>query len=818
MIGISVTDFVAPLEPTGSLDASFSPRLEEDAMREGARLHQRIQKRLAKEEADLQAEVPLSLTVEREGFAMLVRGRLDVLLPGILEEIKTTLQPAPLLRRLALEPDHIYAQQARMYAWMHHALTGEVLACRLRVVSILDGAETLVDVPFDPEVFGAFVEAQLEAHHAKHLRELARAEARREIGQLLSFPFSEPRPGQKTLMAKAAEALARGERLLAQAPTGLGKTAALLYPALEKALAEHGRVFYATPRNSQHGVAEAFVRRLREAGHGVASVTVRAKEKVCPQEEVHCTPDACPRALGYYDRLKASGAVSELMAQGCADAAAVADVADRHRLCPFELSLDAALEADVVIGDYNYAFSPNASLQRFFGSPEAAARMTVLVDEAHNLPARAQDWFSPCLDRAALEALGRIWKGTKAGSLRRRFKAQLKRCLALLDAIHEEGPSPVPCLFDDSESTPALRPKETRPQRRDGIHREVTVEPGPFFGEEQRLGKLLAQAAAEGAALTLSHPLVQLDHAWRAFCSVLRDMGPVHRLTWIPPGRLQITCLDASAHLGARLQELGGAVLFSATLKPFPFYARLSGLDEAVATAVEVASPFPTAHRRVLIVPQISTLFRRRSTEIPRIADFLNRVLPLRHGNYLIFFPSFAFLDAVAPLLDLPGFTVACQPRKASAEALDHLLATLRETQGAVVLAVMGGSLSEGIDLPGEALVGCVVVGPPLPPFDLERRLAKEHFDAQGLPAEAYAYIYPAMARAVQAAGRVIRTPEDRGLLIFLDGRFLEPDYAACFPEHWFREGPREAVSGAILRDVAAFWDSGSAIDAASDA
>lgn len=772
---MGVTDFVAPLEPTGSLDASFAPRLEEDAMREGARLHQRIQKRLAQEHPGVQAEVPLSLALEREGFGILVRGRLDVLLPGMLEEIKTTLQPAPLLRRLALDPDHVFARQARMYAWMHHGTTGEVLACRLRVVSLLDGTETLVDVPFDPEAFGAFVAAQLEAHHARHLRELARAEARRGIGQRLSFPFDPPRPGQEALMARAAEALAAGERLLAQAPTGLGKTAALLHPALERALGEHGRVFYATPRNSQHGVAEAYVRRLREAGHGIASVTVRAKEKVCPQDEVHCTPEACPRALGYYDRLKASGAVAELLACGCADAGAVQAVADRHLLCPFELSLDAALEADVVIGDYNYAFSPNASLQRFFGSPEAAARMTVLVDEAHNLPARAQDWFSPCLDRAALGALAKPWKGPKAGSLRRRFKAQLKRCLALLEDL-------------------------------DGAHREVEVEPGPFFGEEQRLGKLVAAGAAEGVALTLSHPLVQLHHAWRAFCSVLREFGPTHRLTWIPPGRLQLTCLDASDHLGARLKAVGGAVLFSATLKPFAFYARLSGLEPDHAAVLEVPSPFPAAHRKVLLVPQISTLFRRRSAEIPRIADFLNRVLSLHRGNYLVFFPSFDFLDAVQAHLSLPGFTVAAQPRRATAEALDGLLSSLRADQGVVVLAVMGGSLSEGVDLPGEALVGCVVVGPPLPPFDLERRLAREHFEAQGLPGASYAYTFPAMARAVQAAGRVIRTPEDRGLLVFLDGRFLDPDYASCFPEDWFREGPREAISTAILADVQAFW------------
>ena len=219
-----------------------------------------------------------------------------------------------------------------------------------------------------------------------------------------------------------------------------------------------------------------------------------------------------------------------------------------------------------------------------------------------------------------------------------------------------------------------------------------------------------------------------------------------------------------------------------------------------------MASPFPPEHRLVLVVPQVSTLYRRREAEIPRVAEFLSRVLPLRRGNYLVFFPSFDFLERTRPLLDLPDFQVLAQPRQASPADLEALLAGLRGERGQVVLAVQGGSLSEGVDLPGEALIGCVVVGPPLPPFDLERRLVKEHFDRRFGNGEDYAYAFPAMAKAVQAAGRVIRGPEDRGLIIFLDGRFLEPAYAQCLPQDWFRESPSEGVSRSILADVRRFW------------
>jgi len=287
---------------------------------------------------------------------------------------------------------------------------------------------------------------------------------------------------------------------------------------------------------------------------------------------------------------------------------------------------------------------------------------------------------------------------------------------------------------------------------------------------------------------------------WSEFSAILRERTDAHLITWTPPGRLQITCVDASLHLAERFEPLAGAVLFSGTLKPFDYYARLSGLTKPLCE--EISSPFPAEHRCLLVVPQVSTLYRRRDQETPRIAQFLSRVLPLRHGNYLVFFPSFEFLEKTLPFLDLPGFRILVQPRRATAEALDQILTSLAEERGLVVLAVQGGSLSEGIDLPGEALIGSVIVGPPIPPFDLERRLTKDYFDASCGEGEAFTYIYPAMAKAIQAAGRVIRGPEERGLLAFLDPRFLEPAFAQCFPKDWFQESPQEAVSDKILADV----------------
>jgi len=768
----SVRDFVLPLEPTGSLDASLSFQMEEDAAAQGTRLHTKVQKRLQRDHPELQSERTVLWSCEREDFECAVRGRMDVFIPGpepILEEIKTTFQAPGLLRALAANPLHPFAQQVRMYAWIHAQKSEAVPTCRLRVISLLDESETLLAVPFDVESFTDWVEAQIQGLHQQQLLALERASERRDIGSQLHFPFEAPRPGQEQLLALVGDSLRKGQRLLVQAPTGLGKTAAVLYPGLLRALAEDLRVFYLTPRNSQHAVAEAFVRRLRQAGHPLRSITLRAKERVCPQDEVHCHPDACPRAKGYYDRLKESGALERLKELGCADSASIQALADEHLLCPFELSLDASRNADVIIGDYNYGLSPSATLQRFFSEEEAQARNILLIDEAHNLPSRAASWFSPVLDPPQLLALKKAWRGRS--SLKGTFSKQVDRCVKLINA--HAGP-----------------------------HRQLDVDGSLFNAEEQRIRKQLAKAAAGGTDLPPSHPLVQLFRIWSEFCGVLRERTEAHLLTWMD--RLQITCVDASPYLAECFRPLAGAVLFSGTLKPFDYYARLSGIPEP--RCEEIASPFPAEHRCLLVVPQISTLYRQREQQTPRIGQFLSKVLPLRRGNYLIFFPSFEFLEKTRPFLELPDFRVLVQPRRASAEDLNRILDGLRQERGLVVLAVQGGSLSEGIDLPGDALIGCVVVGPPIPPFDLERRLTKEYFDRSDGEGEAYTYTYPAMAKAIQAAGRVIRGPEERGLIAFLDGRFLEPAFAQCFPGDWFKESPREAVSEGILAQVEAFW------------
>ncbi|HXV22602.1 MAG TPA: helicase C-terminal domain-containing protein, partial [Desulfuromonadales bacterium] len=274
-------------------------------------------------------------------------------------------------------------------------------------------------------------------------------------------------------------------------------------------------------------------------------------------------------------------------------------------------------------------------------------------------------------------------------------------------------------------------------------------------------------------------------------------------------GTVKITCCDASAMLEDCYGGYEQVVGFSATLKPFDYYVRLSGLDAAKVRTAEFASPFPKERRKLLIIPQVSTRYSRREGNYARIAEAVQRITTLRRGNYFVFLPSFDFLERVAALFRPPeGFTVLRQERSMKAAAVDAIVEALRSQDvPTIVFAVQGGSFSEGVDYAGETVIGAFVVGPPLPSYDLEREQMREYYQRQYGAGFDYAYVIPAMAKAVQAAGRVIRSETDRGLIVLMDSRFVEPEYARSMPGDWFEAEATELVSDGILRDVNAFWN-----------
>jgi DNA excision repair protein ERCC-2 len=789
LIAIPVGLFALPTPRVGNIEAlSGYGRAAAD----GVEIHQRVQRKRAKEDPLYQAEIPVSRIFEAGGFRFQVKGRIDGIfrheIPKI-EEIKSCFNIGELKRRLSGDPmQHPYSLQLLSYGYFHWLEHGVLPKLAFLLVSSRNGQTEELELSLDPARYEEWLALRLAELAQEATHALKRAQRRRKIAASFPFPFTSPRPGQVELMERVGEGMAQGRPMLIQAPTGLGKTVGVLYPALREALGRGQTVVYVTPKNSQHQVAEDAVERFRAAGAKLTSLSITAKSKICFQNEPLCTPEYCEFARDYYGKLARHDILGLLSKKRKLKARTFRTLGEEFRLCPFELQIDAAKLCDVVICDYNYVFAPRSALGRAAGlDVEQAGSPNLVIDEAHNLPSRTMDYYSPTLSTGLLESMREA-----LGEIAPRFR-------------REAGDH-----LDDCIRTVASCGTGSRPAR---------IEPplDPFLEQDSRLRAFLSRYLESDIEIEKQDPVLKLSFYWSEFAQTLelaaRSQKQEFFTTFHPRaggGSVSITCCDASDLIRDCYADYQQVVGFSATLKPFDYYAKLSGLPEDNVMTAEFQSPFPSERRKLMIIPQISTKYSDRERNYGRIADAVGRIAAIRRGNYFVFLPSFDFLERVAALFQPPeGFAVVKQERKMRQGRSEELLELLRSgEQPTVVFAVQGGTFSEGVDYAGEMVIGAFVVGPPLPNFDLERELMREYYQRHFGAGFEYAYTIPAMAKAIQSAGRVIRSETDRGIIVLMDSRFLEPGYSSTMPADWFREEPSELVSDAILKDVREFWES----------
>ena len=748
-----------------------------ERMREGVRGHQAIQSAYGEER---EKEVSLSMDVEAEGLMLRLYGRADGLcrtsVPPVIEEIKTTERS---IHEIGADDVPAHWMQAVLYGAMLCEREGfESVSLRLTYLSLSGG-----QVSFSR----SFTRRQLHekmllcaAPYAKWLSSLLRwRERAAETIRPLPFPFEKYRAGQRDMAANAYVALRDRKNLLCQAPTGTGKTAAALYPAL-KALGEQkiDRVFFLTARTTGQRAAEEALRRMRTRGLIARSVTLSARDKVCIQPELPCSPETCPRANGYFDRRRA--ALYEALTLQDFSPEAIAALAEKHTLCPFEFSLDLSETADVVIGDYNYLFDPKVKLQRFFtGQSEAG----ILIDEAHNLAPRARDMLSASLPQRTLREL-RARVGKESGRKHPLYRAltpllqAFKETRAAVEAetILEELPAP---LIEAA--------RNALPTLAESLHL-----PAAWHGD------------ATDAFFTLADFLRCADGYDENFRTLLRPDGK---------SMLDVTlmCVHPAPHIAAALRRVHGAVLFSATLSPMTFYRDMTGLSEEKGDALlDLPSPFPPENFLALRAP-LPVRYREREQSMPRVAAFIHAFISARPGNYMLFFPSYAYLskahEALLPLLDNSVRLIA-QSREMDDAARSEFLSEFSPAPGhtLVGLAVLGGSFAEGIDLPGSRLTGAVIVGTGVPQICAENDALRAFFEERLSNGYRYAYLYPGVARVLQAAGRVIRTEEDQGAVLLIDSRWSDAEHTSLLPPHWRTETVR--TEEALSARLAAFYRS----------
>lgn len=776
-VRISVRALVEFVLRSGDIDNRRSGAAQKDAMAAGTRIHKKIQKRMG---GNYRAEVPLKYAAldEEEDIELLVEGRADGIFEedGIvtIDEIKGVYMD---LERLT-EPVAVHMAQAMCYGYFYccdRNLDGvriQLTYCNLETEEIRrfheDRSKEELEAWFRSVIHEYFKWARYLCHH-----ELQRNQS--ISGLEFPFPYRE---GQRDLAVAVYKTISRKKRLFIQAPTGIGKTLSTIFPAVQAMGAgKASKVFYLTAKTITRTVAEEAFRILRSRGLVFTAVTITAKEKLCPMEKTECNPEACPYAKGHFDRV--NEAVFDILhLEQEMDRETVLRYAEKYRVCPFEFCLDISSWTDGIICDYNYVFDPNVRLKRYFADG-ASGDYLFLVDEAHNLVSRAREMYSASVYKEDFLEVKRIIKGKSP-----RLERQLDRCNKLLLSMKRE------CgdwqLLEDVTGLAA------------GImtafsYMETFMEEFPEFPERETVLDFYF------CLRDFLNVYEELDGHYRIYEENREDGSFLVRLFCVDPSRLLSRCMDQGA----------STILFSATLLPVRYYKTLlSGNQEDYA--VYVNSPFPEENRLLMVAEDVSSRYTRRSpSEYRKVADYIRIVTQSRPGNYMVFFPSYQYMGEIEEILEeepLKADLLVQGQGMGEAEKAEFLEEFEKErSHSLAAFCVMGGVFSEGIDLKEERLIGVIVVGTGLPMVCVEQEVLKGYFDETEEKGFDFSYQYPGMNKVLQAAGRVIRTPGDRGVILLLDDRFLRRDHLELFPREW--EHFQVVNRGNAARCLEDFWN-----------
>lgn len=790
----TLTLSVHDLVDAGPSQGSLQPRVVQSSvarMRAGTELHQAYQAARLDEDESFAAEVPVSISFSVRGWEVKVRGRLDGLSREgpegeerlVVEEVKSTALDGVALSSRVAQDWPAYEAQVAVYRWLLSEMGHDRPIGRLVMVSLVDGTQMAFTIEEPLAETRLWILERLDWVLRQRERRNAWLLKRREA----TVPFAHPelRPGQQAVVEDVMRSLESGHTLLLSAPTGVGKTAAALHGVLQVAYRENKKVFVATAKGTQQAIVEKTLRKLHAQGLPLRSVSIRAKEKACLMDQIDCRPDSCPYAAGYYDRLEK--VMDTLLEQGVSEPLELSKVAEEGQVCPFETSLDFSDHADVVVGDYNYAFHPQVFLRRHFG--DDAKEWILLVDEAHNLPERARGYWSPTL-RAS----------------------QARACAQALE--HEGIPELEPFVSLSSEVADAVEEvrwqiePEGYTQRGEAV---CSLSPRIWRDLRGRMDELALDYAwvrrnrphpGEG------DPYIELSRALLHFCQVLEEWlkmgeGPeIVALFKARPTTLRLACLDPAPWMKRRFEVLGGAVLMSATLSPPQFYRDLLGLPQEQSQVGLHPSPFPPENLRVLVAPRISTTFKDRESHAERSAAMISAIAESTPGNVAVYYSSFALMKGIASKVQVPGRDTLEQTPKMPDAERRALVDRLRQFGAPRVLhAVLGGIFAEGIDLPGGVLKTLILVGPALPMVGLERDLMRQWYEQRYGDGFGYAFLVPGMSKVVQAAGRVVRGPDERGCVVLMGRRFAWNDYQRFFPPHWSAQVAEDPAAA-----VAEFW------------
>ena len=779
-IKISVRNLVEFILRSGNLDNRRTSAADREAMQKGSRIHRKIQKQM---KASYKAEVPLKWEEEYSDFIIEIEGRADGIIDDeeecVIDEIKGVYRDLYFLE----EPVPVHKAQAMCYAYFY---ASQKKLSKMEVQMTYCHLETEEIKRFREEFSFSYLKKWFEDLLSEYYKwanfQYQRRIERRQSMESLEFPYPY-RKGQKELVSGVYHTMRTEKQLFIQAPTGIGKTMAAIFPAVRAVGEGYGdKIFYLTAKTITRTVAEEAFHILKEKGLSYKTISITAKEKLCLCEETDCNPEKCPYAEGHFDRVNV--AVFEILnAKDTYLREDLLEQAEKYRVCPYEMCLDISSWVDAVICDYNYVFDPNVYLRRFF-SDGVKGDYLFLIDEAHNLVERGRKMYSAVLCKEDFLETAKIVKEHSA-----KLYKILKKCNRMMLEYKRECDE---CTVMENIAGLSLQLMNLLGEMENFLEKE----------HEEKVQKAVLEFS-----FSVRHFLNMYDIA---------DENYVIYSHYDDEQRFLITlyCVNPKRNLQECLNKGRGAVFFSGTFLPLPYYRSLFS-ERRDDYAICASSPFLRENLKLLVACDVSSKYTRRGvSEYEKMAEYIYELAAGKQGNYMVFFPSYRMLEDIYEIFrnktEERQFEVSCilQSSNMTEQEREEFLEAFQENSAKTLIGfcVMGGIFSEGIDLTGERLIGAAIVGTGLPQVGCEREILKNYYDEKAQNGFAYAYRYPGMNKVLQAAGRVIRTKEDRGVVLLLDERFLQREYLELFPQEW--QSYERCTVGNAGQKIRAFWDS----------
>jgi len=755
-IKLSVRNLVEFILRSGDIDSQF---MSNSRALEGTRAHQKIQN--ANKDKGYSPEVTLKYSVDYQGFTFIIEGRADGVITTadltIIDEIKSTSRP---LEHLEEHYNETHWAQAKCYAHIYCAQNDiKRIGVQLTYYQLeTDEIKQFINY-FDQHELATFFFNLMDQYLVWAHLTSDWVSRRDQSIKALDFPFETYRTGQRQLAVSVYKTIAEHKKSFIQAPTGIGKTISTLFPAIKAVAEGHtAKLFYLTAKTIVREVAEEAFAKMKEKNLEFKAVTLTAKDKICFKEERICDPDHCEFAKGHFDRVNPA-LLDALQQENYFTRPVIETYARKHQICPFEFSLDLTIWCDCVICDYNYVFDPRVYLKRFFS--ENGGDYTFLIDEAHNLVDRARSMFSAELYKKPMLELKKLFKDEEPRIARSLGK--LNSFMITMRKLTGDGPY----YLQEHE------PKDIYP-----LLNKFILESDEWLARHEGSESHEKLLEFYFNVLTFMRTAEFYDERYMTYVENSKD-----------DTKLKLFCLDPSHLLSEAIKRGKSAIFFSATLSPLDYFSEILGGGDDCYRMI-FPSPFDVNNRALLIADNISTKYRNREKTYLAVAEYIQSVLNQKQGNYMVYFPSYQYMNTVYELFTehFPDVIAVRQSPDMTEEDRETFLNLFRPDIKAGILGfcVLGGIFSEGVDLKHDELIGAIIVGVGLPQICFERNIIRDYFNKKNHCGYEYSYLYPGMNKVLQAAGRVIRTETDQGVILLIDERFSNRDYQQLFPREWF--------------------------------